>query len=113
VSEREPTTQTLNVTDARQQFSQVLNQVFRRETRVVVEKNGIPVAAIISAEDLRLLDRLEARERERAERFATLDEVREALRDAPDDELEREVTKALESARRERRTQSQQGEPAA
>jgi prevent-host-death family protein len=98
--EREPMTKTMKATEARQQFSQLLNQVFRRETRVVVEKSGIPVAAIISATDLERLNQLEA---QRAERFKALDATREAFRDVPDDELEAEVAKAVASARRKLR----------
>ena len=43
--EREPMTQTLKASEARAQWSQLLNKVFRRQARVIVEKSGIPVAA--------------------------------------------------------------------
>jgi prevent-host-death family protein len=66
VQEPEPMTKTIKASVARQQFSKMLNEVFRGESRVVVEKSGIPVAAIIPAKDLQLLARLE---QERAERF--------------------------------------------
>ena len=65
-------TQTINASTARQEWSKILNKVFREETRIVVEKSGIPVAAIIPAEDLKRLDQLE---KERSERFRILDEV--------------------------------------
>jgi len=65
-----------------------------------VEKSGIPVAAIISAQDLELLGQMEA---QRAERFKALDATREAFKDAPDQELEREVSKALTAARQKRK----------
>jgi len=54
---------------------------------VLVEKSGIPVAAIISAEDFKRLARLEA---ERNRDFAILDEMREAFKDVPLEEIERE-----------------------
>lgn len=98
--ERGRTTQTVNATAARQQFSELVNRVFRRETRVLIEKSGIPVAAIISADDLAKLARLEA-ERERD--FAVLDEVGRAFQDVPPAEVEREVAKAVTSARAGRR----------
>lgn len=94
--EREPMTKTMKATEARQQFSQLLNQVFRRETRVVVEKSGIPVAAIISATDL---DRLSRFEQEQEKDFAIIDEMRAAFKDVPDEELEAQVTRAVASAR--------------
>ena len=100
--EREPMTQTMKASEARQQFSQLLNQVFRRETRVIVEKSGIPVAAIISAEDLGRLNRLEE---ERAERFEALDESWKAFEGVPEEEIEREVAKAVTAARKKRRAE--------
>lgn len=98
--EREPVTQTVKASEARQNFSQLLNQVFRGEDRIVVEKSGIPVAALISAKDLA---RLEWLEDERARSFAIIDEIREAFKDVPDEELEREVDKAVADARRKHR----------
>lgn len=97
-----PKTQTLGATEARQQFSKLLNEVFRGETRVVVEKNGIPVAAIISAEDLEQLDRYQE---ERRERFAVLDRIGEAFKDVPLEEIEREVDRAVREAREAYRAQ--------
>src|SRR6185503_4955237 len=82
--EREPTTQTMKASQARQEFSQLLNKVFRRETRVIVEKSGIPVAAIISAEDLKRLQQLEE---QRQRNFAAIEAVGAAFKDVPDEEL--------------------------
>ena len=70
--------------------------MFREETRIVVEKSGIPVAAIISAEDLKRLDRLE---KERSDRLQILDEVKAAFKDIPESEIEREVDRALTRVR--------------
>ena len=64
--ERESVTQTMKASQVRQEWSKLLNTVFRDKTRVVVEKSGIPVVAIVSAEDLKRLQQLEA---QRAERF--------------------------------------------
>lgn len=96
--EREPMMQTMKASEARQQFAQVLNKVFRREARVLVEKSGIPVAAIVSAQDLERLNRLDA---ERGERFKVIDEMRAAFADVPEEELEREVDRALAEVRAE------------
>lgn len=94
--DRAPTMQTIKATAARQQFSELVNQVFRREKRVLIEKSGIPVAALISADDLEKFSRLEA---ERARDFAVLDDVGRAFDDVPLDELEREVHKAVAAVR--------------
>jgi prevent-host-death family protein len=101
----QPTTQTMKISEVKQQLNRLVNQVYRRETRVMVEKSGIPVAGIVSAEDLRRLDRLD---RERAERFKVLEEFGEAFKDVPVEELEREVARALAEVRAERRTQQEQ-----
>ena len=108
--EREPMTQTMKASEARQQFSQLLNQVFRRETRVIVEKSGIPVAAIISAQDLERFSRSEA---EREQQFKILDEIGEAFKDVPDEELEREVARAVAEARAKLREEAKRGATAA
>jgi prevent-host-death family protein len=92
-------TQTINASTARQEWSKILNKVFRDETRIVVEKSGIPVAAIIPAGDLKRLDQLE---KERVERFRILDEVKAAFKDIPEVEIEKETDKALSRVRQAR-----------
>src|SRR2546421_12457429 len=89
-------TQTVNASTARQEWSKILNKVFREETRIVVEKSGIPVAAIISTEDLKRLDQLE---KERADRFRVLDEIKAAFRDISESEIENEADQALTRVR--------------
>jgi prevent-host-death family protein len=101
----QPTTQIMKISEVKQQLNRLVNQVYRRETRIMVEKSGIPVAGIVSAEDLRRLDRLD---RERAERFKVLEEFGEAFKDVPAEELEREVGRALAEVRAERRAQHEQ-----
>jgi len=110
MSRREPPTETIKASEARAQWSQILNSVFRRERRVIVEKSGIPVAAIISAEDLERLRRIEE-ERERD--FAVIDETRAAFKDVPYEELEREVNRAVAEVRAEMAAERQQAEAAA
>jgi len=87
-----PTTQTMKISDVRSRLNTLVNEVYRKETRVVVEKSGIPVAGLVSAEDLKRLDQLD---RQRDARFAVIDEVREAFADVPDEEIERETDRIL------------------
>lgn len=94
--EQEPMTQTIKASEARQQWSTLLNKVFRKETRVIVEKSGIPVAAIVSAEDLARLQQLDA---DRVALFQALEQTGAAFKDVPAAEIEREVTRALNAAR--------------
>ncbi len=96
MTERGPMTQTITVTEARQKWSELLTRVFRRQARVVVEKSGIPMAAIISVADLERFTRLE-RERERD--FAILGEIGDAFKDESPEESTRLATRAVAEAR--------------
>lgn len=92
-------TETMKISDVKQQLNSLVNRVYRQETRVLVEKSGIPVAAIVSADDLRRLERLDE---ERAERFKVIDEMRAAFRDIPAEEIEQEAARSLAEVRAER-----------
>lgn len=92
-------TQTLKASDVRSNWSQLLNQVFRGKTEVIVEKSGIPVAAIVSAQDYQKLQQIkQARERD----FVVIDRMRAAFRDQTDEEIEKNVSKAVREVRKER-----------
>jgi prevent-host-death family protein len=92
----------MKFTDARQHLSRVVNRVARHETRVLIEKSGVPVAALVSADDLRRLDALEAR---RQEQFAAIGRISDAFADVPIDELERQVERAVAEVRAELRAE--------
>jgi prevent-host-death family protein len=105
MGERAPTTRTMNATEARAQWSKLLKEVFRGNGPVMIEKSGIPVAAVISVRDFERWRRLEE---DRERRFAIIDEVRAAFSDVPDDELEREIERAIAEVRAENRRRAQQ-----
>lgn len=90
----------MKASDVRAQWSQLLNKVFRDKTRVVVEKSGIPVAAVISAEDLQRFTQMEE---QRERRFKALDKMRDAFKDVPSEEIDREVKRAISQVRAENR----------
>ena len=96
-------TQVMKASEVRAQWSQLLNKVFRDKTRVVVEKSGIPVAAVISVEDLQRFTQMEE---QREKRFKALDKMREAFKDVPSEEIEREVKKAISAVRAEKQAKS-------
>lgn len=102
MTKRQPKTETMNATAVRQQWSQILKRVFQGESRIIVEKSSIPVAAIISAEDLERFKLLEA---QRAEQFRVLNEAQAAFKDVSEEELDREIEKAIREVREERRKQ--------
>lgn len=102
MANKQRTAQTMTATDARQHFASTINQVARQEAEIIVEKNGVPVAAIVSIEDYRRMKDQDAR---RAEQFRIFDEMRAAFADVPQDELEREAAKALAEVRDEMRAE--------
>lgn len=94
-------TQVIKASEARKEWSQLLNNVFKGQTRVIVEKSGIPVAAVISAEDL---ERFTVLEEQREARFKALERIREALKSVPAEQLNQEINKAIEEVRTERKS---------
>lgn len=100
----QPKTQTMKISDVKQQLNRLVNRVYRNETRVVVEKSGIPVAGIVSVDDLRRLARLD---QERAERFRALDEFAAGFAGQSTEEIERETAQALAQVRAEMRAERQ------
>lgn len=93
-------TQVMKTSDVRQNWSYLLNQVFRDQTRVIVEKSGIPVAAVISAEELERFIKLEE---QRERNFSVLDEISEKFKDIPAEEIEQQVSKVLTEIRAKKR----------
>lgn len=110
MGEQRPMTETMAISAVKTQFSSLVNRVYRRETRVVVEKSGIPVAALVSPDDLRRLDRLD---RERAARFQAIADLRAAFADVPPEEIDREADRAVARLRGRDEAQHHGEEPAA
>lgn len=47
-----PESETVTATDVRQHFASVINRVARKEAHVLIEKSDIPLAGIVSADDM-------------------------------------------------------------
>jgi prevent-host-death family protein len=101
----EPSTETLRISQVRQGLNALVNRVHRRETRVRIEKNGIPVAAIVSAQDLQRLEQLD---RKWAEGERVLREFAAGFADQTPEEVEQEVAKAIAEVRAEMRAEREQ-----
>jgi prevent-host-death family protein len=99
----QPEIQTMKISEVKQGLNRLVNQVYRHEARIVVEKSGIPVAGIVSVQDLERLARLD---REREEGFTALDEFAAGFADQTPEEIERETERALAEVRAERRQQA-------
>jgi prevent-host-death family protein len=93
-------TQTIKTTDVGGAMSDIIKKVSQQEARVVVEENGKPVAAIISAQDLQRFSQLEA---QRRERFKVVEEIQARNRDKDPEEVERVVAEEITAMRQERR----------
>src|SRR3954471_20046588 len=102
------TNKVVKATEARDQLPQILNSVYRDEGRVVIERSGIPVAAIVSPRDLAALDRMDE---QRAGLAGVLAEMREAFKDVAQEEIEAETNKAVDEVRAQMRAEREQAAP--
>jgi prevent-host-death family protein len=91
---------TIKLSEARSTFSSLINDVFRTRGRVLIEKSGIPVAAVVSLDDLERLERLDT---ERAARNATLETYASNFDEYSSEQIEIEVAKAIAEVRSDRR----------
>ncbi len=104
------TTTTMKFTDARAHLSELFNRVAKQEIRILVEKNGVHVGAIISPRDLARFEEIAREKREKM--LAAINDFGEAFKDVSDEEFERELANAQSAARaklqvkRERMTRS-------
>ncbi|MBI2773875.1 MAG: type II toxin-antitoxin system Phd/YefM family antitoxin [Chloroflexi bacterium] len=88
---------------ARQNLSRLLTEVRREERAVIIEKGGIPVAAMVP---LSVLERERRWEQERHERVALLGRMRKAFEGVSGEEIEREAVAAVAAVRREDRSRA-------
>lgn len=91
-----PETETMKISEVKSHLSSLVNEVYRKEKRIIIEKSGIPVAAVVSMDELERLDRMQ---RDWDERFATIDHVREAFKDVPPEEIERNLSALVSEMR--------------
>ena len=85
--------------EARQNFSRLLGEVRTSEEPVIVEKGGIPIAAVVPRA---VLEREQRWVEERADRLALLDRMRRPFRGVPEGTIEREAARAIAEVREER-----------
>lgn len=100
--EREPKLRSVNMSEAENRLSSLLNEVSRKETRILVEEAGVAVAALVSADDLKQLARLDA---QRAERRRVVEAMREPFRGVPPEEIEHAAARAVAEVRVEMRAE--------
>lgn len=92
-------TESLKFTEARPRLSELLNRVFHREARIRLYKGAIPVAAIVSINDL---ERLEAYDRDRVAAVSAMERISQKFADVPLHDLEAEIDRATADVRADR-----------
>ena len=90
-------TRNIPALEARTQLGQIMKDVQGGRVRVLVEKSGVPMVAIISADEFRRVIT------EREARFEVIDRIRRRLPPVSDVEIEQDVRAALKRVRRRRR----------
>lgn len=88
---------TVPALEARTHLGEIMKKVQGGKVRVLVEKGGVPMVGIISAEEFQ---RVIA---EREARFEIVDRIRSRMPSAPEAEVQRDVREALKEVRRRRR----------
>lgn len=83
--------------EARTRLGEIMKEVQGGRVRVLVEKSGVPMVGIISAEEFQ---RVIA---EREARFEVVDRIRSRILRVSDAEVERDVRGTLKDVRRRRR----------
>ena len=100
--ERDASSQSAEITRIGSGLSDLAAQVERGQTRVAIERDGVPGAALVSLADLAALNRLD---RTPGDVFDEVGRVREAFADVPADEIERETDRIIERIRAENRAE--------
>lgn len=90
----------MNASDVRSNWSQLLNQVFRGETEVVVEKSGIPVAVLVSSQDYKTLQWIK---KQREQDFVVIESMRASFKDQTTEQILEGVKKSIAEVRAENR----------
>lgn len=104
MGKQDSTTQTMTVSEVITTLSDLVSQGSRNEIRVLVENAGEPVAALVSADDLRRLNELD---RAWDERTQAIERFSRAFADVPTEEAEAEVARIIAEGRRRRAAEAE------
>lgn len=89
-------TKTIPALKARTQLGQIMKDVQGGRVRVLVEKSGVPMVGIISADEFRRVFT------EREVRFEVVDRIHRRLPAAPEVEIQKDLREVLKQVRRRR-----------
>ena len=97
----------VDVKGARALFDEILASSGKIDTRVVIERDGVPIGVLVPVEDLGGLTRLDE---QIARRLRILDDFRAGFAGISEEEIEREAAKALAEVDAERAARRARGE---
>ncbi len=100
--EPEPVTESLEITEVKSHLVSLVHDVAQKQSRVLVEEAGAPVAALVSLADYRQLVRMDA---QRADALRVVSEIQELFSDVSPEERERETAQAVAEVRAEMRAE--------
>ena len=90
-------TKTIPALEVRTQLGRIMKDVRGGRVRVLVEKSGVPMVGIISAEEFQRVVT------EREARFAVVDRIRRRVPSVPDAEIQQDIRAGLKTTRSRRR----------
>ena len=82
--------------EARVHLGEIMKKSFKTGERFIVEKAGIPMIAILSANEYTRLIQ------EREEQFKIFDKIKSQVPDIPAEEVEKDVNKTIRTIRKKR-----------
>lgn len=82
--------------EARVHLGEIMKRSFKKGERFIVEKAGIPMIAILSADEYTRLIQ------EREEQFKIFDKIRSKVPNITAEEVEKDVRKAIQAIRKKR-----------
>ncbi|MDO9513565.1 MAG: hypothetical protein Q7J59_03015 [Elusimicrobiota bacterium] len=88
------TTKTIPALEARVHLGEIMKQSFKNGARFIVEKSGIPMIAILNANEYRQFFQ------EREERFKIMDRIRTKLPNIPAEEVEKDIRATIKAVRK-------------
>ncbi len=106
MGDRTPGTETIPIADISERLPGVIDEISTGHKRIVIEKAGVPVATIISMNDLHMLRHVD---NEIERRWQLIKMMREPFKDVPPEELERETAKAVGEVRAEMKAERIRG----
>jgi hypothetical protein len=87
-------TKTIPAVEARVHLGEIMKRSFKNGEDFIVEKSGIPMIAILNADEYKKYIQ------EREERFKIIERIKKKLPDVPAKEVEKDITKAIKTVRK-------------